>query len=91
MKKPNIIRMKDENGKEIDARVLFTVEDDKSKKNYMVYTTDEKDENGRVKTFASTYELNENEEIFQIDDIKTDKEWEFIEKILNSLQKESKK
>ncbi|MEG0799397.1 MAG: DUF1292 domain-containing protein [Bacilli bacterium] len=91
MENKNIIKFRNDKGKELACRILFTVEDEKSKKNYIIYTSDEKEKDGKIKTYASRYKENEDGDIYDLIPIKTDKEWDFISKILNSLQKEEEK
>ncbi len=87
MKKKSI-KIKNELGEEIEVRVLFTVEDAKTLKNYIVYT-DDKIENNKTKAYVSTYELK-GDNIYELNPIKTDEEYNFINKILNSLQNTKK-
>ena len=87
-KKNNIINVINEYGETIECRVLFTVEDDKTNKNYIVYTNDEVMENGDIKTYASIYNPESDFDTIDLIPIKNKSDWEFIEKVLNSLQKE---
>ncbi len=82
--KKNSLKIKNESGQEIDVRVLFTVEDAKTLKNYIVYT-DDKVENNKIKTYVSTYELKADG-IYELNPVKTKEEYDFVNKILNSLQ-----
>ena len=75
-------------GKEIECEVLFTFDSDETKKSYMVYTDDSKDENGNVRVFASAY--IPGEETTELLPIETEKEWKIIDTILKELQEESK-
>lgn len=74
-----------EEGKEVEYRVLIYVEGVNGK-NYIVYTKDEKQENGDLISYAGTYVENENTGNIKITSIKDDKEWELVRDILNSLQ-----
>ena len=76
-------------GKEVECEVLFTFESDETKKNYMVYTDNTVDEEGNTKVYASSYEVEGEEQ--KLLPIETDKEWAIIETILNDLQEEAKK
>ena len=76
-------------GKEIDCEVLFTFESDETKKNYMVYTDNTKDENGSTKVYASVF-VPEKEPL-ELLPVETEREWKVIETILESIQEENKK
>ncbi len=87
--KKNSFSMIDENGKEIVYDVLFTFESDETKKNYIVYTDNSRDETGNIQVYASIYDPeNPNS---KLEAITTDKEWKVIETILETLQEEVKK
>ena len=86
--KKNSFSMIDENGNEVVYDVLFTFESDETKKNYIVYTDNNKDENGNIEVYASIY--YPDEATSKLEPIKTDKEWKVIETILNTLQEEVK-
>ena len=45
----------DENGKELVFDVLFTFDSEETKKSYIIYTDNSKDEAGNIKVYASTY------------------------------------
>lgn len=79
----------DDNGKEIECEVLFTFESEETKKNYMVYTDNTKDEEGNIKVYAAIYEPDKDET--KLEPITSDHEWAIIEKILEELQEEAKK
>lgn len=73
-------------GKEITCEILFTYEDEKTKKNYIAYTDNTLDEEGNTKVYASIY--NPNEENPVLLPIESDEEWKIIEGILSSLSSE---
>ena len=75
-------------GKEVECEVLFTFESDETKKNYMVYTDNTKDQEGNVKVYASIYDPEKPES--ELQPIETDKEWKIIDTILKELQEEAK-
>lgn len=79
----------DDNGKEVECEVLFTFESEETKKNYMVYTDNTKDEQGNIKVYAAIYEPDQDET--KLEPITSDHEWKIIEKILEELQEEAKK
>ena len=78
----------DNEGKEVECEVLFTFESDETKKNYIVYTDNTKDEIGNIKVYASIYDPKN--ETTKLDPIETEKEWNIIESILDTLQEEAK-
>lgn len=87
--KKNSFSMIDENGKEIVYDVLFTFESDETKKNYIVYTDNSRDDTGNIQVYASIYDPeNPNS---KLEAITTDKEWKVIETILETLQEEVRK
>ncbi len=76
-------------GKEIECEILFTFESEETKKNYIVYTDNSKDEIGNIKVYASIYDPSCK--TTKLDPIETEKEWNIIENILETLQDENKK
>lgn len=81
-------KVKNNEGKEIEYEVLFTFQSDETNKNYMVYTDDSKDENGKIRVYASSYVPGD--EVTELFPIETEKEWKIIDTILNELQDEVK-
>lgn len=75
-------------GKDIEYEVLFTFDSDETKKNYIVYTDNTKDENGNTRVYASIY--TPSEEVTELFPIETDKEWKIIDTILKELQEDAK-
>jgi len=87
--KKNSFSMIDENGKEVIYDVLFTFESDETKKNYIVYTDNTRDESGNIQVYASIYDPEDPNS--KLEAITTEKEWKVIETILETLQEEVKK
>ena len=79
----------DDKGNEVIYDVLFTFESEETKKNYIVYTDNSRDDQGNVQVYASVY--NPDDEKTKLEAIETEKEWKVIETILNTLQEEIKK
>ena len=52
MEEKMTFKVTNEEGQEIEYEVLFTFDSDETKKSYMVYTDDSKDENGNTRVFA---------------------------------------
>ena len=88
MEEKMTFKVTNEEGQEVEYEVLFTFDSDETKKSYMVYTDDSKDENGNTRVFASAYVQGEEET--ELLPIETDKEWKIIETILKELQEEPK-
>ena len=86
MENKNTIKVYDEKGNEVICDILFTFDSDETKKSYIVYTDNTKDSNGKVQVYASIY--NPKDEKMKLEDIKTEKEWQVIETILQTLQEE---
>lgn len=88
MKKNNTITLVNDRGESISCKVLFTIENDKTGKNYIVYTDNSTMENGDVRTYASIY-TKEDDDTLKLHPVKDKSEWDFIEKVLNSIQKKA--
>lgn len=86
MEEKNTIKVTNDKGEEVICDILFTFDSDETGKSYIVYTDNSKDENGKVRVFASIY--TPSDEKMKLEDIKTDKEWKVIETILETLQEE---
>ena len=86
MNEKNTITVRDEEGKEVVCDILFTFDNEETKKSYIVYTDNTKDKDGKVQVYASIY--NPNEKNSKLEEIKTDKEWKYIDTILKTLQEE---
>ena len=89
MEDKNTFKIINDNGEEIMCDVLFTFDSEETKKSYIVYTDNSKDEQGNVQVFASIYDPKVEDQ--KLEPITTDKEWKVIETILNTLQEEIKK
>lgn len=75
--------IKNNKGEELECEVLFTFEDEKLKKNYIVYTDNTLDENGQVKVYANYYDPTGKD--LNLGKIETEEEWDNINQILASL------
>ncbi len=84
----NTFKIINDNGEEIMCDVLFTFDSEETKKSYIVYTDNSKDEEGNVQVFASIYDPNQQDQ--KLEAIKSEQEWKVIETILNTLQEEIK-
>ena len=88
MEEKNTFTVINDEGKEIVCDVLFTFDSDETKKSYVVYTDNTKDENGNIRVYASIFNPNDNGDGTELLPIQSEKEWKVIEKILESLQEE---
>ena len=82
-------KVMNEEGKNIECEVLFTFESEETKKNYIVYTDNTTDDDGKTKVYASIYNPKDEKSILY--PIESEKEWKIIETILEELQAEVKK
>ena len=57
--KDNYIILKNSSGKTKEYRILLNIEDTNNDVNYLVYTNDIKDNDGKLKIYASTYVLSD--------------------------------
>ena len=89
MNKENTFKVIDKDSKEIEFEILFTFESDETKKNYMVYTDNTKDEQGNTKVYASVF--NPDAEVLELLPVETEREWKIIETIITSITEENKK
>ena len=87
MKDNNLI-LKDENGNKHEYRILIDVEDTNKKLNYVIYTDENKDKNGNVICYASTYVLSDKGNITKLKPVSKKEEFDFLNKVLSSLESE---
>lgn len=78
----------DPEGVEKTYDVLFTFDNEETKKSYIIYTDNTLDSNGNVEVYASIYDPKDPHS--KLEEIKTDKEWKVIETILSSIEEEIK-
>ena len=84
--KDNYITLKDKNGKKKEYRVLMKIEETSNDVNYLVYTDDVLKSDGSLNAYVSTYILSEKGNMTKFKDLETQEEYEFVEKILSSLE-----
>ena len=78
--------LKDEYGNETEYDVLLTFDNEETDKSYVVYTDHSQDEDGNIQVFANSYVKGST----SLDTIETDREWDIIDKILETIQEEVK-
>ncbi|MBQ7790004.1 MAG: DUF1292 domain-containing protein [Bacilli bacterium] len=84
--KDNYITLKDKEGNKKEYRILMNIEETSNDVNYLVYTDDSVNENGELNVSVSSYVLSDKGNITKFKELETKEEYEFIEKILNSLE-----
>lgn len=83
MNNKSSFKIVNDKGEELTCDVLFTFEDAKTKKNYIVFTDNTLDENGQIKVYANYYDPTGND--LSLGKIETEEEWENISKLLADL------
>lgn len=83
MNKNGKILIKDKDNITHECDILFTFDSDETKKSYVVYTDNTKDELGNIKVYANTFDPFSNEG--DLGEIETEKEWATIEQIFASI------
>lgn len=83
--KKDIITFMNNNGEITNARILYAYEKTGGKLG-IVYTDDSKTESGNIKTYARVFNPKNN----KLEKITKKEEWEFISKLLESLDKKGK-
>ena len=78
----NTFKLITNDGTEVTCNVLFTFDSDETKKSYIVYTDNSRDQEGNIQVFASIF--NPNDENTKLEPITTEKEWKVIETILET-------
>ena len=73
----------DDEGKEVEYEVLFEFYDEKSKKNYVGYTDNQKDEFDNILVYASIFDPTGKDKTLY--PIETEEEWDIIETIFSKL------
>ena len=81
-----ILKIKTEDGSEIEAEIIIAFKLDVTNKEYVIYTKNEIDEEGNVTIYASALEDGE-EGIKKLTGISSDEEWEKIKEVLKTLAK----
>lgn len=77
----------DESGKTLEYEILFTFDSEETKKSYIVFTDNNKDEEGSIITYAATY--NKDGKKLELQDIETEHEWNLVESILSQIEEKT--
>ena len=83
MEEKKILTLTDDNGKETEYEILMAFKWTKTKKNYLVYTDNTKDEDGNLNIYAAIYYPGDSS---KLDPVETDEEWDLIEQKLKSCK-----
>ncbi len=80
----NKIKIKNDEGKLIECDVLFTFESEDEKKQYIVYTSYEKDKEGNIIAYSSYY--NSDDEDRKLLNVESKEELDFIDNVINNIE-----
>ena len=79
----NTLIIKNEDGTKTEYEIIAKITSKENKKDYLVFTANELDQDGCIITYA--YVVNPNKKDNNLYPIETDEEYEFIEKLLANL------
>ncbi len=82
----NIFTMTNEKGESLECEVILTIDSDEFGKSYIVYTDHSMDADGNIRTYASIYDPSGSS--LELNPVTTDEEWDMIESVLASAQKQ---
>ena len=82
----NIFTITNDKGEKIECEVILTIDSEEFHKNYIVYTDHTMDDTGNYNTYASIYDPTGKS--LDLEPVTTDAEWDMIEAILASAQKQ---
>ncbi len=75
----DVIYITNDEGVEVEFRILFTFKSDDYDKEYVVYFEEDKDE-----IYVSSY-TQDDKEGGQLNNIESEEEWEMIEEVINAF------
>ncbi len=82
----NKLILKNDLGKTVTYDIIATVSSAENHKDYIVFTDNSLDQDGCIITYASIYDrTGEDKKLYPIE---TEEEWDFIEKLLSSMDEE---
>ena len=85
MEEKQIMSIVNENGETEEVEVVLAFEFKDNKKEYVVYTKNEKDENGNVTVYVSNVDRSEGEP--RLMGVESEEEWARIKDVLRELSK----
>ena len=80
----------DRSGKQIVCDVLLAFENEETGKEYIVYTDNTLTSTGKVQVYASVYTEDEYTHKILLQEIETEKEWETVGDVLETVREEIK-
>ena len=83
MNNKSSFKIVNDKGEELSCDVLFTYEDTKLNRNYIVFTDNTTDDNGQIKVYANYYDPTGKD--LSLGKIETEEEWDNISKLLADL------
>lgn len=82
----NLFTITNDKGEKVECEVILTIDSEEFKNHYIVYTDHTLDENGNIKTYANIYDPTGKS--LDLKPVTTDEEWDMIESVLASAQKQ---
>lgn len=82
----NIFVMTNDKGEEVECEVILTIDSDEFNANYILYTDHTMNDDGNFNTYASKYDPTGAS--LELNPVTTDAEWDMIESVLASAQKQ---
>lgn len=79
-------KVSNENGDIVECEILFTFQNTKTEKDYIVYTDHTTDQDGKLRVFAAIYDPKKPEG--RLEPIETDEEWGIIQHLLENAKQE---
>ncbi len=89
MEEKQMMSIVNENGETEEVEVVLAFEFKDNKKEYVVYTKNEKDENGNVTVYVSNVDRSEGEP--RLMGVESEEEWSRIKDVLRELSKPESK
>ena len=85
-RKKKVMRINASDGSVEEVEVLLAFEFNDTKKEYVIYTKNETDENGNVTIYAAS--ITKNGDKVELGNIESEEEWSRIKDVLRELSKE---
>lgn len=82
----NLFTITNDKGEKVECEIILTIDSEEFGNNYIVYTDHTMDENGNIKTYANIYDPTGKS--LDLKPVTTDEEWDMIESVLASAQKQ---
>ena len=82
----NLFTITKDKGEKVECEVILTIDSEEFGHSYIVYTDQTMDDSGNIKTYANIYDPTGQN--LDLQPITTDEEWNMIESVLASAQKQ---